>query len=199
MGRDSVNVTTTVAGTEKVVNGVNVDKLMQTIEAIREKPETSKFNFRIDNYWIDGAHNRAVVSDFYGANQTHRRDRTFFTYDKSEHPVLLGDDRGANPVEYLLVGLAGCITTTLVYHAAARGVTITQVDARLDGDIDIQGLLGMSDKVRPGYKSINIKLKVKGDAPKEKLEELVMLAERLSPVADVVSHGTPVKVSLDES
>lgn len=191
-------MTTTEASTEKVVNGVNVDKLMQTMEAIREKPETSKFNFRIENYWIDGAHNRAVVSDFYGANQTHRRDRTFFTYDKSEHPVLLGDDRGANPVEYLLVGLAGCITTTLVYHAAARGVAITQVDARLDGDIDIQGLLGMSEEVRPGYKSINIKLKVKGDAPKEKLQELVMLAERLSPVADVVSHGTPVKVSLDE-
>lgn len=191
-------MTTTVASTEKIVNGVNVDKLMQTMEAIKEQPKTSKFNFRIDNYWIDGAHNRAVVSDFYGANQTHRRDRTFFTYDKSEHPVLLGDDRGANPVEYLLVGLAGCITTTLVYHTAARGVTITQVDARLDGDIDIQGLLGMSDQVRPGYKSINIKLKVKGDAPKEKLEELVMLAERLSPVADVVSHGTPIKVSLDE-
>lgn len=191
--------TTATTTTEKIVNGVNVDKLMQTMDAIRKNPDTSKFNFRIDNYWIDGAHNRAVVGDFYGANQTHRRDKTFFTYDKSEHPVLLGDDRGANPVEYLLVGLAGCITTTLVYHAAARGVNITQVDARLDGDIDIQGLLGMSDKVRPGYKSIKIKLKVKGDAPKETLEELVMLAERLSPVADIVSHGTPVQVSLDES
>lgn len=196
VGRDSVGMTTTTA--ERVVNGVNVDKLIQTMEAIRVNPDTSKFNFRIDNYWIDGAHNRAVVSDFYGANKIHRRDRTFFTYDKSEHPVLLGDDRGANPVEYLLAGLAGCITTTLVYHAAARGINITKVDARLDGDIDIQGLLGMSDRVRPGYKSINIKLNVKGDAPREKLEELVMLAERLSPVADVVSHGTPVKVSLDE-
>ena len=194
-----MRMTTATASTEKIVNGVNVDKLMQTMDAIRKTPDMSKFNFRIDNYWIDGAHNRAVVGDFYGANQTHRRDKTFFTYDKSEHPVLLGDDRGANPVEYLLVGLAGCITTTLVYHAAARGITITQVDARLDGDIDIQGLLGMSDKVRAGYKSINIKLIVKGDAPKEKLEQLVMLAERLSPVADVVSHGTPVKVSLDES
>ncbi len=191
-------MTTTPAGTENIVNGVNVDKLMQTMEAIRQKPEISKFNFRIDNYWIDGAHNRAVVSDFYGANQTHRRDRTFFTYDKSEHPVLLGDDRGANPVEYLLVGLAGCVTTTLVYHAAARGVKITQVDARLDGDIDIQGLLGMSDKVRPGYKSIRLKLRVKGDAPKEELEELVRIAERRSPVADVVSHGSPIEISLED-
>lgn len=191
-------MTTTAASTEKIVNGVNVDKLMQTMEAIKEKPETSKFNFRIDNYWIDGAHNRAVVSDFYGANQIHRRDRTFFTYDKSEHPVLLGDDRGANPVEYLLVGLAGCVTTTLVYHAAARGVKITQVDAKLDGDIDIQGLLGMSDDIRPGYRSIRIKLQVKGDAPREKLEELVRIAERRSPVADVVSHGTPVEISLED-
>jgi uncharacterized OsmC-like protein len=191
-------MTATTASTEKIVNGVNVDKLMQTMDVIRQDPNVSKFNFRIDNYWIDGAHNRAVVGDFYGANQTHSRDRTFFTYDKSEHPVLLGDDRGANPVEYLLVGLAGCITTTLVYHAAARGINITQVDARLEGDIDIQGLLGMSEEVRPGYKSINIKLKVKGDAPREKLEEMVALAERLSPVADVVSHGTPVRVSLDD-
>lgn len=189
---------TAAISTERIVNGVNVDKLMQTIDAIKHNPDTSKFNFRIDNYWIDGAHNRAVVGDFYGANQTHRRDRTFFTYDKSEHPVLLGDDRGANPVEYLLVGLAGCITTTLVYHAAARGVNITQVDARLDGDIDIQGLLGMSEEVRPGYKGINIRLTVKGDTPKEKLEELVKLAERLSPVADVVAHGTPVSVSVDD-
>lgn len=191
-------MTTTAASTEKIVNGVNVDKLMQTMEAIKEKPETSKFNFRIDNYWIDGAHNRAVVSDFYGANQTHRRDRTFFVYDKDEHPVLLGDDRGANPVEYLLAGLAGCITTTLVYHAAARGVKITQVDAKLDGDIDIQGLLGMSDDIRPGYRSIRIKLQFKGDAPREKLEELVRIAERRSPVADVVSHGTPVEISLED-
>lgn len=74
-------MTTTVASTEKIVNGVNVDKLMQTMEAIKEQPKTSKFNVRIDNYWIDGTHNRAVVSDFYGANETHRRDRTFFTYD----------------------------------------------------------------------------------------------------------------------
>ncbi len=186
------------ASVEKIVNGVNVDKLTQTMEAIRHNPEISKFNFRIDNYWINGAHNRAIVSDFYGATQRHRRDRTFFVYDKDEHPVLLGDDRGANPVEYLLVGLAGCITTTLVYHAAARGISITQVDAKLDGDLDIQGLLGMSDEVRPGYKSIQIKLKVKGDAPKEKLAELVQIAERRSPVADVVSHGTPVKIRLEE-
>ena len=110
----------------------------------------------------------------------------------------LGDDRGANPVEYLLVGLAGCVTTTLVYHAAARGVKITQVDARLDGDIDIRGLLGMSDEVRPGYKSIRLKLRVKGDASKEELQELVRIAERLSPVADVVSHGSPVEISLED-
>jgi uncharacterized OsmC-like protein len=196
MGRDSVKMTT--AATEKVVNGVSVDKLLQTMDAIKQNPEISKFNFRIDNYWIDGAHNRAVVSDFYGATKTHRRDKTYFVYDKDEHPILLGNDRGANPVEYLLVGLAGCLTTTLVYYAAAMGVKITKVDAKLDGDIDIQGLLGMSDKVRPGYKSIRIKLQVAGDAPKEKLEELVRIAESRSPVADVVAHGTPLEVVIEQ-
>ena len=196
MGRDSIKMTT--VATEKVVNGVSVDKLLQTMDAIKQNPEIAKFNFRIDNYWIDGAHNRAVVSDFYGATKTHRRDKTYFVYDKDEHPILLGNDRGANPVEYLLVGLAGCLTTTLVYYAAAMGVKITKVDAKLDGDLDIQGLLGMSDKVRPGYKSIRIKLKVAGDAPKEKLEELVRIAESRSPVADVVSHGTPLEVVIEQ-
>lgn len=196
MGRDPIKMTT--VATEKVVNGVSVDKLLQTMDAIKQNPEISKFNFRIDNYWIDGAHNRAVVSDFYGATKTHRRDKTYFVYDKDEHPILLGNDRGANPVEYLLVGLAGCLTTTLVYYAAAMGVKITKVDAKLDGDLDIQGLLGMSDKVRPGYKSIRIKLKVAGDAPKEKLEELVRIAESRSPVADVVSHGTPLEVVIEQ-
>jgi uncharacterized OsmC-like protein len=188
----------TTAAIEKVVNGVNVDKLFQTVDAIKQNPEISKFNFRIHNYWVNGAHNRAVVSDFYGATKTHRRDKTYFVYDKDEHPVLLGDDRGANPVEYLLVGLAGCITTTLVYHAAAMGIKVSQVDAKLDGDIDIQGLLGMSDKVRPGYKGIKIKLKVTGDAPREKLEELIRIAERRSPVADVVAHGTALEVSIED-
>jgi uncharacterized OsmC-like protein len=187
---------TTATGTYRLVNGVNTDGLYRTIGSIEQDPDISKFNFRVTNYWVHGALNRAIVSDFDGARKTHRRDKTFFVYDKDEHPVLLGEDRGANPVEYLLVGLAGCLTTTLVYLAAAKGFRLTKVDAELDGNIDLQGLLGMSDEIRPGYQVIRIKMKVEGDATREDLAELVRLAEQRSPVADTISHGAPLQVEL---
>ncbi|GAA2755832.1 OsmC family protein [Actinopolymorpha rutila] len=192
--RERESMTTTTA--EKVVNGVDAGRLFQTITAIEQDPAIAKFNFRLSNFWVHGAHNRAVVADFDGARTTHRRDKTYFVYDKDEHPALLGEDRGANPVEYLLAGLAGCVTTTLVYHAAARGITLTRVDAELDGDIDLRGLLGMSEEVRPGYQSIRMMLHVEGDASREELADLVRLAERRSPVADAVMHGTPLQLDL---
>jgi uncharacterized OsmC-like protein len=182
---------------EKVVNGVDVEKLYETMGAITRNPDIAKFNFRAQNSWVSGGHNTTIINEFDGACQTHRRSRPF-VFEKDEPPVLLGTNKGANPVEYLLAGLAGCLTTSLVYHAAARGIKIDQVEATLSGDLDIQGILGMSDKVRNGYESIQVKFKVKGDAPKETLRELVQIAQQRSPVFDIVSHPTPVHVSLAE-
>jgi uncharacterized OsmC-like protein len=108
----------------------------------------------------------------------------------------LGRDHGANPVEYALAALNGCLTTTLVYHAAAQGIKIEEVESTLSGDLDIQGLLGMSDKVRNGYEKIKVTFKVKADAPEEKVKELVDIAQKRSPVFDIISHPTPIEVSL---
>ena len=118
--------------------------------------------------------------------------------DKDEPPVLLGEDHGANPAEYALAVLNGCLTTTLIYHAAAQRVKIEKVESTLAGDLDIQGLLGMSENVRNGYEKIKVTFKVKSDAPKEKIRELVELAQKRSPVFDMFSHPTPVQVSLQE-
>ncbi len=189
--------TDTGISNEKVVNGVNVEKLYETMAAIKQNPTIAKFNFRAQNRWISGGHNTATINEFDGALQTHKRSKPF-VFEKDEPPVLLGTDKGANPVEYLLASLAGCLTTSLVYHAAARGIKIDQVEATFAGDLDIQGFLGMSDKVRNGYESIQVKFKVKGDAPKETLKELVEIAQQRSPVFDMVSHPTPVHVSLAE-
>ena len=117
-------------------------------------------------------------------------------YLKDEPPVLLGKDQGANPVEYALAALNGCLTTTLIYHAAAQGIKIDEVESTLSGDLDIQGLLGMSEKVRNGYEKIKVTFKVKSDAPEEKIKELVDLAQKRSPVFDIISHPTPIEVSL---
>ena len=180
---------------EKVVNGVNVTQLFGTINAITENPAISKFNFRAKGKWINGGHNQTTINDFDGACQTHTRSQPF-VFDKDEPPVLLGTDEGANPVEYALAALNGCLTTSLIYHAAAQGVKIHEVESTLSGDLDLQGFLGMSEKVRNGYEKIKVTFRVKSDAPSEKIRELIDLAQNRSPVFDIVSHPTPVEVSL---
>jgi uncharacterized OsmC-like protein len=180
---------------EKIVNGVSVTNLFGTINAITDNPNISKFNFRAKGKWIDGGHNQTTINDFDGACQTHTRNQPF-VFDKDEPPVLLGNDHGANPVEYALAALNGCLTTTLIYHAAAQGIKIDEVESTLSGDLDIQGILGMSEKVRNGYEEIKVTFKVKSDAPEEKIKELVDLAQKRSPVFDIISHPTPIEVSV---
>lgn len=182
---------------QKIVNGVNVTKLFGTVDAIRSTPVLSKFNFRAKGKWIKGGHNQITINDFYGAGQTHNRSQPF-VYDEDEPPVLLGEDHGANAGEYALAALSSCLSTTLIYHAAAQGIVIDEVESTLSGDIDLQGLLGMSENVRNGYEKIKVTFKVKSDAPKEKIRELVELAQKRSPVFDIISNPTPVKVSLQE-
>jgi uncharacterized OsmC-like protein len=176
-------------------NGVNVDKLFETIDLIKKDPQVAKFSFKAANKWITGGHNRTTVKDFVGACAQHPRNESF-VYDEDEPPILLGSDKGANPVEYALTALAGCLTTSLVYHASARGIKIDEIESTLKGDLDLRGFLGMDDKVRNGYQNIEVDFKIKSDASKEQLEELVNLAKKRSPVFDIVSNPTPVNVSL---
>lgn len=180
---------------ENIVNGVSVTNLFGAINAITDNPNISKFNFRAKGKWIDAGHNQTTINDFDGACQTHTRNQPF-VFDKDEPPVLLGKDQGVNPVEYALAALNGCLTTTLIYHASAQGIKIDEIESTLSGDLDIQGLLGMSEKVRNGYEKIKVTFKVKSDAPEEKIKELVDLAQKRSPVFDIISHPTPIEVSL---
>ncbi|MDR4513005.1 MAG: OsmC family protein [Nitrososphaeraceae archaeon] len=182
---------------EQIVNGVNVTKLFETVGVIKEKPQIAKFNFRAKGKWIDGAHGKTTINEFDGACQTFKRSQPY-VFEKDEPPVLLGKDRGANPVEYVFAALDGCLTTSLIYHAAARGIKIDEVETSLSGDIDLHGFLGLDDNVRNGYEKIKVTFKIKSDAPEEKLQELVELAQKRSPVFDIVSHPTPVEVSLEK-
>jgi len=182
---------------EQFVNGVNVSKLFGTVEAIKENPEIAKFNFKAKGKWINGGHNRTTINEFYGACQNFQRQDAF-VFEKDEPPVLLGEDHGANPVEYVFAALDGCLTTSLIYHAAAKGIKIDEVETSFSGDLDLHGFLGLDENTRNGYEKIKVEFKIKADAPKEKLQELVQLAQKRSPVFDIVSHPTPVEVSLKE-
>ncbi len=186
----------TITTNEQIMNGVNVSRLFETIEAIKVRPEVASFRFRAANQWIDGSHNRSTVKDFYGACQEDTSRARPFVFDNDEPAVLLGADRGANPVEYVLHALAGCMTTSLVLHASARGIQIEEIESTFEGDIDLQGLLGLSDKVRNGYREIRVTFKIKADAPRETLEELVQLARDRSPVYDTIAHPVSIQVQL---
>jgi uncharacterized OsmC-like protein len=180
-----------------VVNGVNVDELFGTINAIKKAPVIAKFKFRASNEWMGGGHNRTTIRNFYGTQQEHERKEPF-VLDADEPPLLLGRDIGPNPVEYALTALAGCVTSAIVYHAAAKGVVIRSMESRLEGDIDLQGFLGIRDDVPRGYKEIRMFVKIDADAPPEKLEEIVQLGPTYSPVFDTITRAVPVKVQVEK-
>jgi uncharacterized OsmC-like protein len=180
--------------TDVVRNGVDTAQLFGTLDAIKADPSLAKFQFRARNRWIDGAHNRTTIRDFYAANQEDTSRATEFVIDAGEPAILLGTDTGPNPAEYLLHALAACLTTSLVYVAAARGVHLTEVESTLEGDMDVQGALGLSDDYRNGFEQIRVTFHVKGDAPEEKLREVVERAQQRSAVFDMVTNGVPVTV-----
>ena len=180
--------------TRPMANGVDRDRLFGTIDAVGANTELGRFQFRARNRWINGGHNRTTIKDFYGAGQEDLSRAEPFVLDADEPDVLLGENHGANPVEYVLTALAGCLTTSLVYHAAARGITLHGVESRLEGALDLRGFLGMSDDVRNGYESIDVTFTVTGDAPDEVLDELCQVAQQRSPVFDIVTR--PVKVTV---
>ena len=182
---------------EKKVNGVNVDQLFKTIELIKEKPEIARFKFRATNKWIDSTHNRATVKDFYGAGQEDA-SREPMVFELDEPPVLLGKNLGTNPVEYLLVALSGCLTTSLIAHASARGIEIKGVESRYEGDLDLRGFLGLSEDVKVGYENIRVYFKIDADVSEEQKEELIRMAQKYSPVFNTISNPVSVSVHLEK-
>jgi uncharacterized OsmC-like protein len=176
---------------QKILNGVNVEAVENTVNAIKEKPDIAKFKFRLHNKWINGGHNHSTISNFYGANQENSHLRTF-ELDADEPPILAGEDLGANPVEHLLNALSACLTTTLIYHAAIRDIKIDELESNLEGDIDLRGFLGLSKEARKGYENIRVNFKVKTD---EKNIEKLKALSKLSPVT---SHGTKVDVQIEK-
>ena len=170
------------------------EQLFGTLDAIKADAGLATFQFRARNRWIAGAHNRSTIRDFYAAKQEDTSRARDFVLDAGEPAILLGTDTGPNPAEYLLHALAACLTTSLVYVAAARGVRLTEVSSTLEGEMDVRGALGLSNEVRNGFDGIRVRFEVKGDAPAEKLQEVVARAQARSAVFDMVTNGVPVHV-----
>jgi uncharacterized OsmC-like protein len=182
--------------TSTIVNGVNVDQLVATVNAIQQNPELAKFQFRAHNEWIAGGHSRTSIQGFYGAGQEDTSRSRPFLVEGDEPPVLLGDNAGANAVEAVLHALASCLAVGFIYSAAAQGINVESLSFDLEGDLDLHAFLGLSDKVRPGYEGIRLTYRVKSDAPREKVIALCDYVQRTSPVLDIIRNPVPVSISL---
>jgi uncharacterized OsmC-like protein len=181
----------------QLVNGVNTEQLFNTIDLIKENPDIAKFKFRATNKWINGTHCRGTIKDFYGALKEDD-SRPSVDYDMDEPPVLLGNNQGRNPVEYLLVALSGCVTTSIVAHASAKGITIKGIESRYEGDIDLRGFLGLSEDVPVGYQEIRVFFKIDADVSDEQKEEMLRTGQKYSPVYNTIAKSAPVAVLLDK-
>ena len=178
----------------QTLNGLDLEQMQQTVAALKSDPSLARFEFRARNRWIGGGHNRSRIQGFYGAGAEDTSRTEAYEFDNGEPPVLLGHDEGANPVEFLLHALAGCVTTTFVLHAAARGIHLREISTELEGDIDVQGLLDLDPSAPVGYEEIRIRMHVEADAPDEVIEELMAFTEAHSPVCNTVCRPVPVKL-----
>jgi uncharacterized OsmC-like protein len=178
-----------------VRNGVDTATLFATLDAVKGNPDIAKFQIRATNKRVSGTHNQSTIHGFHGALQemTHQQA---FTFDADHPAVLVGQDNGPTPVEFVLHALAACLTAGLANIAAARGINLTEVESTVEGDIDLLGILGLSDQVRNGYQQIAVRFKVRGDDA-EKLRQVVEQSRQRSAVYDIVTNGVPVTIEVD--
>lgn len=179
------------------VNGVDVDQLVGTIEAIKQNPDLAKCRFRAETEWISGGHSRTKVQGFYAAGQEDTSRSQPFLLNGDEPPVLLGENHGANAVEAVLHALASCLAVGFIYNAAAMGIHVDSLTFKLEGDLDLHAFLGLSDQTRPGYENIKLTYRIKSDAPREKVIELCNYVQKTSPVLDIIRNPVPVTVALE--
>lgn len=178
--------------TTNTLNGLNLAQMQQTVMALQDDAQLARFEFRASNQWISGGENRSSIQGFYGAGVEDSSRSRPFLFTNGEPPVLLGNNEGANPVEYLLHALAGCLTTTTVLHATARGITIHSMSTELSGDIDVQGLLDLDARAPVGYQGITVNVRIEADCSDSELDALLAFSKGHSPVCSTVCRPVPI-------
>ena len=180
------------------LNGVDTPTLFATINAVGAQPELGKFQFRANSRWVSGTHSKSTMQGFFGAGQEHAPLAPY--HGESDHPmVLCGTDAAPSPVEWLLHAIAACLTAGIANVAAARGIKLSKAEATVEGDIDLRGILGLSNEVRNGFEAIRVTFDIAGDAQPDELEQIVMQSKARSAVFDVLTNGVPVSVGVSKA
>lgn len=180
----------------KVDNGVNVAALLDAREALGEAPEAAKFNWRASCEWKNGTHSHSVVEGYFGLGGE-QKHRSVFTFDADHPEVFAAEDNGATPVEYVLVGLASCLTAGVAAVAQHREIQLRSVTATIEGGMDIQGILGMDSDIRNGFDGIKVTYDIDADADQDDVEALVAQSQKRSAVYDIVTNPTNVTVEVN--
>ena len=177
---------------ESFVNGVDVDRLESTVQAMEAVPDLAKFTFRVSNRWMKGSFNRSTIGGYRGAGAENHRDA--FVVDNAEPFLMLGNDEAPSPVEYLLHALVGCLTTTFVYHAAMQGVQVRAIQSQVRGQVDLRSFLGLREHLPGGFEAVQVRFQVTADCSESELASLMDAARRRSPVANFVVRAVPTSV-----
>lgn len=176
-----------------VDNGVNVAHLLGAREALTNAPAAAQFKWRAATEWKNGTHSHSTVESFFGLGQEQSR-KTTFTFDVDHPEVFAAEDKGATPVEYVLVGLASCLTAGIAAVAQNRSIQLRSVKATIEGNMDLFGILGIDEDVRNGFSGITVKYQIDADAKPEDIEALVAQSQKRSAVYDIVTNPTNVTV-----
>ncbi len=187
-----MTISNAIEQTQETTNGVNVGQVMDVIGAIEADPGYAKFQWRATNQWIDGAVSRSRIKEFFAGNAEDTTRKQAFTLDADEPTIAAGQNSAPNSMEFVLHALATCLTGTLVYHAAVRGIEIEAIESSYTGDMDVRGLFGLSDDVRKGFNKVAVNMRVKSEASVEELTEMALY----SPVYDIVSRSLPTEFTL---
>jgi uncharacterized OsmC-like protein len=188
-------MTTTAPTMRTTLNGLDLQQMTDTVALLQQQPALARFEFRASNRWVTGGENRSRIKEFYGAGSEDSSRTAPWEFTNGEPPVLLGGNEGANPVEFLLHALAGCITTTTVLHAAARGIEIQRLATQLEGDLDLQGFLALDPGASVAYERIRVRMDIDADCSDAELDDLLAFVRDHSPVCNTIT--TPVPVSLE--
>jgi uncharacterized OsmC-like protein len=181
--------------TVKVDNGVNVEALLGARQALTETPEAARFKWRATCSWVNGTHSRSTVHGFYGLG-TEQSHKTEFSFDADHPEIFASEDNGSTPVEYVLVGLAACLTAGVAAVAQNRQIQLRSVKATLEAGMDIQGILGIDSEVRNGFDGVKVVFEIDADASKDDIASLVAQSQKRSAVFDIITNPTNVVVEV---
>ncbi len=183
----------------KRINGIDINKFFEIIDAVKEKPELANFQFRVKNTWMNGGHSRAIIKDFYGAESEDSTRTSPFIFDSDFPFTLLGSNQGPAPIEYVLNALAGCLTASIVYQAASKKIILDDVESELTGNFDLHSFLGIYSKNLGNKENIIVIVRIKGgNLSKEEKRFLVELGKKSSIVYNLVAKSFPVTILIED-